>query len=367
MPQGSKKPARSNNKKKKGGSGNKAASGASVSVESIRASAVGVPTNPYHQTVLTDGDINSGDVFPKREGTTRPLNPKDYQSIYVRYKDATRRFKEVLCSLVPGEIFQRNHVQCLVDAVDYLHHNHISNVPDSLIKNLKLAIRVRRQVTKIQYKGGDEGHTNFLSTLLYCFAVLRQLKPLVKKASAPSKAQEEEEPNENRFSALSMEYDDDDDDEADLPSHRVTKPLEPQKPSRRTLDELISGSDREAAILFLMTLDKIMSFNVLQYRGLKRAWASNKVNEQSPSCIVEYLLEASTVANLGIEYVHFLEQKLATDYPHMNTIYRVMAVLVLPELTEELSTEVNRELPIGMEFKEPDAMMFLGDCLEKVN
>ena len=267
--------------------------------------------------------------------------------------------------MVPDKIFQDDYAQRLADAVDYLHDHQMTNIPDALINDLKLAIRVRRRVAKNYHQGGDQGHTHFLSTLVYCFAVLRQLKPLVKKRATAQAAAQEDNPNENRFAALSMEQDDNDDDEADLPSERVAKPQEPPRPSRLTLEELMSGSDREAAILFLMTLDEIMGFNVQQYKMLKRNWVANNVDHIPSSGIVEDILEASTVANLGIQYVQFLEQTLIMDYPHMNTIYRLMAVLVFPELTKDLTTEVTEKSPVGASFKETDAIMFLGDCLEK--
>ena len=354
MPHGRKKPAQKTNKKKKGGN-NRGPGAAGQSAETNRP----IPAAPANER------IEPSEAVLPQENTTTPPNPLGYESIYVRYKDATRRFKEGLRSMVPDKIFQGDYVQSLANAVDYLHDNQKTNITDSLLRDLKLAIRVRRRVAKNHHRGGDEGHSYFLSMLVYCFAVLRQLKPLVKKRRTAQATAQEEDPIENRFAALSMEQDGDDDDEADLPSERVAKPEEPQLPLRLTLDELISGSDREAAILFLMTLDEIMGLNVQQYNTLKRNWVRNNVAHQPPSGIVVDILEASTVANLGIQYVQFLEQTLIMDYPHMNTIYRLMAVLVFPELTKDLTTEVTEKSPVGASFKETDAIMFLGDCLEK--
>jgi hypothetical protein len=323
--------------------------------------------NLYSQTVGRDERIEGSGSFHQWENTTTIPSSLGYQSIYVRYKDATRRFKERLRSMVPDEIFQGDYVQSLANAVDYLHDNHTTIATDSLIKDLKLAIRVRRRVAENHHEGGDEGHSYFLSTLVYCFSVLRQLTPLVKKRATARSEEQEDGIEENRFASLSLEHDDDDDDddETDLPSERVAKPQEPQRPSRLTLDKLLSGTDREAAILFLMTLNDIMALNVLQYGDLKRKLVRNTANEAPPGGLVGSILRASTVANLGIQYVQFLEETLSLDYPHMNTISRLMAVLVFPKLTEQLTTEVTENSPIGARFKETDAIMFLGDCLEK--
>ena len=359
-PGGKKKPARKTNKKKKGGNGKSAETNPPTPTDAATA-------NPVPLTVERDEPIDGSEGFLPQENPTTPPDSLGYESIYVQYKDATNRFKEGLRSMVPDKIFQGDYVQSLADAVDYLYDTQMTNVPDVLINDLKLAIRVRRRVAKNHHQGGDEGHSYFLSTLVYCFAVLRQLKPFVKKSATAQSVVQEDDPIRNRFAALSMEHDDgdEDDDEGDLPSERVAKPLEPPRPLRLTLDELILGSDREAGILFLMTLDDIMGLNARHYNMLKTMWGMITAHDLPPSSIVEDILAASAVANLGIQYVQFLEQKLAMDYPHMNTIYRLLAVLLLPELTENLTTEVTEKSPIGARFKEADAIMFLGDCLEK--
>ena len=365
MPQGNKKAARSSNKKKKGKLGH----GGGSTMEPKPASVAPKKQPTKFSQAMLDNANWSDYIKQQRESSshtsgTAPRNPRDYQSIYYRYKDATKRVKEGLRSMVPEGIFRDDQVQCLVDAVDYLEANNIRSIPLSLMNDLKLAIRVRQKVATSKYKGGDTGHSYFLSALLYCFAVLRELKPLVKRAHRSE--QQEAERDENRFAALSVEEnEEEDDEEEDLPSGSIPKPVLPKVSSRLTLEDLMAGSDREAAILFLMTLDDIMSHNVLAYSTLKKAWARYTLEDYPPSVIIEDLLEASTTANMGIQYVQYLEQTLALDYPHMNTIYRLLSVLVFPELTAQLTEEIIKLSPIGPEFKEIDAKMFLGDCLER--
>jgi len=79
------------------------------------------------------------------------------------------------------------------------------------------------------------------------------------------------------------------------------------------LDELLRGSDREAAILFLMTLDEVMSFNSKQFVELKHHLGSNQPGDVTSSTIIERILKASTAANFSIQYVQFLEQNLSID------------------------------------------------------
>jgi len=211
---------------------------------------------------------------------------------------------------------------------------------------------------------------------------LRRLKPRELQRSfqgsaATSADQHEHKAGGNRFAALRFEQDDDEnDDEEDLPlpssDVHLSKPVEPQRqsssssssiPSCLTLKELICGSDREAAILFLLTLDEVMGFNSKQYVALKRQLELNRERGDVPPLgIVQQILKASTVANFGIHYVQFLEENLTIDFPHMNTIYRLVAVVVFPELTQELTAEVTSFNP---NFKPMDAKMFLGDCLER--
>ncbi len=362
MPQGKKKPGASNNKKKKK-YGGQAGHGQNSDKSPV---AVAV-SDDFSSVDLNTTNWNG--YFESESSAT----PKDrvYKSLYVRYKLATERFKESLRAMVPPDIFASNSVNTLMEAVDYLASSTDKKIiPESMLKDLKLSIRVRRRVAEGPLKGGDSGHSYFLSTLVYCFVVLRTLQPehprSTKKGTKTLQHKtNDRDPDTNHFAALSVEDDDDDDDdEADLPSGPIIRPV-PSEPVRLTLDELIHGSDRQDAILFLMTLDQLMEFNAEQYSKLKMAWSSHRSEGWPPLTIIEHLMETTVVANFGIQYVQFLEQKLAADHPHMDTIYRLMSVLVFPELSRELVNDMTDKSPLASQFKESDASTFLGDCLEK--
>ena len=91
-----------------------------------------------------------------------------------------------------------------------------------------------------------------------------------------------------------------------------------------------------------MMLDDIMRHTSIQYSTLKHSWAGNLRDGFPQSGIVTNLLEASTAVNMGILFVQFPEQNLTLNYPHMNTIYRLMAVLVFHALTAQLTEMITK-------------------------
>eukprot|EP00978_Attheya_sp_CCMP212_P017004 scaffold45035_cov49-Attheya_sp.AAC.3 len=294
-------------------------------------------------------------------------NGGTYKSLYSRYKEATQRFKEALQKVVPSDIFRDDRVNNLMDAVDYLDETKPSFDGTNMIQDLKLAIRVRKKVAHHVMDGGDKGHAYFLSVLLYCWAVLRTLQPQPTKNRrnniTRTTSRSTTNPMENPFKALSINDDDDNDDEDDLPSGPVPRPTS-DEPVRLTLQEMIRGSDRNAAIIFLMTMDEIMGFNVTQYSKLKQGWRAAKLEGMPPSTIIEHLMETATNANFAIQYVASLEQELIVDHPHMNTVYRLMSVLVFPDVIDSFMKDMIKFSPLAPHFKESDAAAFLGDCLE---
>jgi hypothetical protein len=86
-------------------------------------------------------------------------------SVYVRYKKSTLRFKEALQALVPSQIFESDRVQVLMDAADYMSENALP-VDESLLQDLKYTIRVRKRIACEKFDGGDSGHSFFIGALL---------------------------------------------------------------------------------------------------------------------------------------------------------------------------------------------------------
>lgn len=74
-------------------------------------------------------------------------------SVYVRYKRSTQRFKEALQALVPSQIFESDRVHVLMDAVDYLAKKEVP-VDEALLDDLKFSIQVRKRIACHKFDGG---------------------------------------------------------------------------------------------------------------------------------------------------------------------------------------------------------------------
>ena len=134
----------------------------------------------------------------------------------------------------------------------------------SVVRDLKPEIRIHTRVANSVYGGGDAGHKHFLNVLTYCWYVLNALLKSVRDNNK-SKPQKEDT---NHFGAL-MEEDDEDDDVAEedekmFPTNPVPRPSSLGR-DPLSLYKLMHSDDRYDAIIFLLTLDKIMGAIVLQY------------------------------------------------------------------------------------------------------
>jgi hypothetical protein len=148
-----------------------------------------------------------------------------------------------------------------------------------------------------------------------------------------------------------------------LPPGAVQRPEE-TGPTRLSLQELIAGSDRMDIILFLSTLDELMQSVSVHYAKLKKFAAHIQRDKYPPSIMIEQAMEAAVATNFAIQQVASLEQLFVADHPHLSTVYRVLANLVLVEVVMELTKVVSKKSPIAEEFTEKHAVEFLGDALE---
>lgn len=311
-----------------------------------------------------------GDFPTWEKRTSQPDRNNVVQSIYQRYKEATNRFQQSLQRLVPAGIFEnikkKTGVNALIDAVDYLKEQQEQGNPVELdpqmLEDLKVALRVRKRVAASISGGGDEGHAYFISLLNYCWSVLRPMRTVLPRRYQRTQNQKDESGEGlNRFEALSVQDDEDGDNEDDLPSGPVSRPVEQE---RLSLDELINGSDRFQARLLILSMNEMMGFSVDHYKNIKKRWRSFKTAGDLPSSIIEDLMEAAVSANFNIQQVISLEQQLAADYPHLDTFYRVMVLMVYPGMVKELADHVVEHYPRSAQFREKDAIEFLGDCFE---
>jgi hypothetical protein len=295
-------------------------------------------------------------------------------SVYVRYKKSTQRFKEALQALVPSTIFESDRVQVLMDAADYMSENALP-VDEALLQDLKYTIRVRKRITCEKFDGGDAGHSYFISVLCYCWSVLAPLCPRKKKEETPvestSRSPKEEEKSSvhNRFASLAIGDEDqgeEEDNEDDLPQYS-SKPSRPVETNAKdlTLQEIMTATDFTDCVLFLLTMDKYMEFNCMQYSMLKKKCTSNDESKgPSPSGIARDLIQIGVGTNTNIQRLAALEQRFNQDYPHLDTPYRLLAKLIFSDSVQNISKIVHRLSSVSSRFQEKDALMFVGDTLE---
>jgi hypothetical protein len=320
-------------------------------------------------------------IFHSNAKRTDP--PSCIESLYIRYKRATSNFKQAMERLVPAEIFE-DTAEGLVRAAEYIA-DHMTSVDQTIMDDLKLAIRVRQRVAaSATYGDSDAGHSHFIVALSNCWATLRLLART--KISRPSfevaaKREDDKHTMENRFAALALEEDDsddddednndddfedddDDDDEEDLPIYKIDLPPTNKASHEMTFMDLRSSEDRMDAILFLMTMDDLMGHNSSQFQGLKEAYMHVQCSSYPESSIVEELMETATAVNFSIQQVASMEQEITDQHEHLNTIFRLLALAVFPSAIYRLSMLIRQVSPRATNFRVADATIFFGDALE---
>jgi len=369
MARGKKGRSSNKTKKKKGSSnGNGRRSGnttngggsASASAQGGRGGGVGprIPSN------VLQGKSPNFKEFDKAKALQ-----ENYPTVYSRYKKATNRFIQYMMGKCPEEIRGARTVDALCTAADWMEgQKHI--LPRSVLQDLKLAIRIRSRVAKSMYGGGDSGHKHFNLVLTYCWTVLNRLPkeeaaPAIAAAEVAQTAEEgEREEQENRFAALGELGDDEEDEvmeeEEIFPSSPVPRPEHTPEPI--SLDDLMKADDRIDAILFLDSLDELMGCVSQQYKAIIANYNSNRRQGVPPSALVEMFLEASVATNMIIQKVQQLEMDLQLQHEHLTTPYRLLATLVLPDITRHVM-EVLRE-HASKHCDERAASCFLGDSME---
>jgi hypothetical protein len=339
--------------------------------------------SPADESFRSHGFPGSSNFAPFDNGNSVLSNNKKMMlfsgepcdSLYMRYKRATRHFKQALENLVPVGIYADTLVG-LLNAADYVAE-HLTAVEKPILDDLKLAIRVRKLVTSSGYYGadGDDEHSRFIAALDYCWA---RLCPLVRKTSRRTppaaeavKTADKDTTTENKFAALAVKEDDsdddDDDDDDDLPSAKAVRPALDEKSHTMTLEELSQSEDRVDAIIFLMTMDELMGHNATHFLKLKATYSRGRgVGSSQPAtaAVIQPLMEAATAVNFSIHQVSMMEHELAAQHEHLNTVYRVIAVVVIPVVVHDICVLVRCVSPRAQDFREADATAFAGDALE---
>ena len=333
-----KKQGRKTNKKKGGGGGGNRSNGNGASA-----------TDP---SALLKGEIPDF-------GSINPITKKDYSSIYSSYKSATRRFLQYMRDNVPENLVEDDDtsVNFLLTAADWMSsHSHV--LDPYVMKDLKLCIRMRNRVAKSVFGGGDAGHKYFLQVLVYCWTVLRILPTAEKKVEAE---EEEIEQDENRFSPLINEEEEEDtEDDEDCFPLKVSRPEQRANPV--TIEELLASDDRNDAVLFLFSLDELAEGIAVHYRVMMRNIRKIRSQGYSDTSLINYIMEATITANFSIQAVQRMEMDLQMQHEHLTTPCRLLACLVFPELTAEVSSIVRERG--SKQCDRCDIIAFLGDFME---
>lgn len=277
------------------------------------------------------------------------------KGLYGIYKRATQRFKEGLMDLVPSEIFARDRVQTLMDAVDYIVDQQ-QKIDPQLLKDCRISMQFRKKFSKQFADGGDEGHDYFVLVLGYCFQSLRQLAPDIKE--------ERDQKNSKRFSFADLDVDSDEEDEDVDDYESPTPPVRPQEPDvEYTLDDLVESSDRCQAILFLYNVEKCMMTISNLFTGIKKMTCCLRdYSVDDPSYVVGPLLRVAAATNFTIRHVQIMEEELEANFPHLSTVYRVLASIFCYHKIDEFMTFLKG---IGKVIPRSEVTGFVGDIIEQ--
>lgn len=379
MPSNSRK-GRANNKKKAKGKG------ASRPRGPISRTALGSSSSSGDgfNTPLTDENaanaLSGWIVSDGAKSTSKPLVDQVHSTLYARYKKATHRFKEKLIELVPSSIYGEGNTIQLMDSAEYLANNDKIELEASFMKDLKLTLRVRQRVAKSMEGNGDDGHAFFIEVLKYCWKILlakflRQ-RGIVEDDEFDEK---KENTNVNRYGALYMDgldpdLNEDEDDEGDEAG--ATEEKEANRPKttneefkRLTFRDVLYGDDRSAAILFFDDVEEIMAVAVHQFKALKAQLRANATatdkKEGHDENVIPLLMEIAVGSSFAIQQVSMLEHVLAVDHPHLNTIYRVFAVVACPDMIQIFSKLVQEHSPVANMYDiRTEIVQFVGDTME---
>jgi hypothetical protein len=327
---------------------------------------------------------NRGDPFgtstTETDAQENDTNNRPLQSIYQVYKAATSRFKEQLSSLLPSKLFNLDYVKSFLDAADYIQDNNIP-IEDSMLRNLRLAISVRKK-----YSGGndDEGHAYFLLVLNYCLQVLRRCPRVTtatdddgKKSSAERdqlRVPDDEEDIDmfcNRFDALSMlqdeEEDDDDDEEVGDESSQPNRPPEPSSPKQYSYYDLMHFPTKTKCLFLFDTMAYHAHTYTIALRNLKETMRLEANGEYPTTHIPAEIMCIGMYANSMIRNIQEVERELYMECPELNeSPYRVLVCCFMSPLVYIVSDSIRRLSPLAHKWKDEYALAMFGDVVEAV-
>ena len=311
--------------------------------------------------------------FAVSEASAKNDSGHPFQSIYHVYKAATTRFKDQLANLIPAETFNLDIVNSFLDAADYIKDNKIP-IDDSMLRNLRLAISVRKKYSQNLVDGGDEGHSYFLLVLNYCLQVLKQCKLNSRLELSNNKKDDKDEINCdaenfcNRFDALSMLDDINEDEDSDEEEDRDITSERPEPPSKEySYNDLMHFPDRAKCLLFIDT----MAYHAHEYsrvlKNLKETMRMEAKGEYSTKTLPVEIMCQGIAANSIIRNIQHLENELFAECPALNdSPYRVLVCCFMSPMVNMLSDSARQISPLAKKWKDDFAFAFFADIVEAV-
>lgn len=335
------------------------------------------PRGPVANTATTRSNndkagLNALSEWASREGGSSKTPVKqDLLTLYSRYKKATMRFKEAVESMVPSAFYGEGNTEQLMDAAEYIANDENILLDATFMQDLRLTLRVRKRVANSIEGGGDEGHAFFIAVLEYCWRSLlvkwKQQRGLSDNKNEGGK----DDKFANRFDALAIDNDMDIVDENETgttpkDTKEIARPkTEKAELQKLTFQDILYGDDRAAAILFFDDVDAIMGISINQYIMLKRKMRENRESSSNPEHVIPHLLETAVASNFAIQQVSMLEHVLAAEFPHFNTIYRVLGVVACPEIIQLIIKTLQDHSPMATQMDvRKETVEFVGDALE---
>jgi hypothetical protein len=252
----------------------------------------------------------------------------------------------------------RASVNFLLIATDWMLDTNFV-VDPAILKDLRMVIRMRTRAAKSMGDSSDAGHTHFLCVLHYCVVHLTMLPRMIPSKESDGKEETSKAPGDNRNNRFEIfmvdAVEDDEMDDDSIPSTPPPRP-EAQPDVSLTIEELLGSDQRHDSILFLLSLEELMTYVADQYQCVKK-------NQVMGNLSLTDILEAAVSTNMAIQQVQQLEAEFQQQHPELTTPYRVLATLCLPELTQRIAAIV-REHGESRPLLEKKSILFLGDCFE---
>jgi len=335
--------------KKKGGGATKKKTGSqAANVPSSSAAA-----NDSLPSSSLKGEIpNLSELHSINESTHQE---KNNHTVYSRYKVATKRFLDYMCKYCPQEDKTDKGVNFLFSAVNLMVETKHLMEP-AVLSDLKLSILLRSRVASSVFGGGDVGHKYFLQALIYCWSILNSLP---KKESKNNTTLDHGYDKENAFAILEVDGDNAEQDEDIFPMRPIQRPKPLDTPI--AIEEILASEDRTDSIIFLNTLDELMK--AVSALSKQQTESIQYARQDVPMSFLIYtLMETAVTANMAIQQVQQLEMELQAHHEHLTTPYRLLATIIMPNVTLNVMSIVRDHA--AKKCSKRDVTSFLGDCME---